>query len=120
MKNITYSSTEAEYVATNDCARQAIWIGNIFGEMEYNIKPFPICVDNQGAIFMASNPVTKHCNKHIDICHKGINKFIRDKKIELFYIEGSKNPADMFMKSLGCILFMKFRSQLGLVFYDTP
>ena len=50
---------------------------------------------------MASNPMTEHCNKHVDICHKGINEFIRDKKIELFYIEGSENPADMFMKSLG-------------------
>ena len=69
---------------------------------------------------MALNPVTEHHNKHIDICHKGINEFIRDKKIELFYIEGSENPADMFTKSLGHILFMKFRSQLGLVFYDTP
>ena len=66
-KNITYSSTEAKYVAANDCARQAVWIRNIFGEMGYNIKPFPICVNNQGAIFMASNPMTEHCNKHIDI-----------------------------------------------------
>ena len=119
-KNITYSSTEAEYIAANNCARQAVWIRNIFGEMGYNIKPFPICVDNQGAIFMASNPVTEHCNKHVDICHKGINKFVRDKKIELFNIEGSENPADMFTKSLGHILFTKFRSQLRLVFYDTP
>ena len=63
---------------------------------------------------MASNPVTEHCNKHVDICHKGINKFIRDKKIELFNIEGSENPADMFTKSLGHILFTKFRSQLRL------
>ena len=84
-----------------------------------NIKPFPICVDNQGAIFMASNPVTEHCNKHIDIHHKGINEFIRDKKIKLFYIKGSKNPTDMFTKSLSHILFTKSRSQLGLVFYDT-
>ena len=119
-KNITYSSTEAEYVATNDCARQAVWIRNILGEMGYNIKPFPICVDNQGAIFMASNPITKYCNKHVDICHKGINEFVRDKKIDLFYIEGSENPADMFKKSLSHILFTKFRSQLGLVFYDIP
>ena len=119
-KNITYSSTEAEYVATNDCARQAVWIRNIFDEIGYNIKPFPICVDNQGAIFMASNPVTEDCNKHINIHHKGINEFIRDKKIKLFYIEGSENPADMFMKSLGHILFTKFRAQLGLVFHDTP
>ena len=119
-KNITYFSTEAEYVTANDCARQAVWIRNIFGEMGYNIKPFPICVDNQGAIFMASNPVTEHCNKHVDICHKVINEFLRDKKIELFYIEGSENSADMFTKSLGHILFTKFRSQLGLIFYDTP
>ena len=69
---------------------------------------------------MASNPVTEHCNKHVDIHHKGINKFIRNKKIELFYIEGSENPADMFTKNLGHILFTKLRSQLGLVFYDAP
>ena len=119
-KNITYFSTKAKYVATNDCARQAVWIKNIFDKMEYNIKPFPICVDNHGAIFMASNSVTEYHNKHINIRHKGINEFVRDKKIDLFYIEGFENPIDMFTKSLSHILFMKFRSQLGLVFYYTP
>ena len=69
---------------------------------------------------MASNPVTEYHNKHVDIRHKGINEFVKDKKIELFYIEGSENPTDMFTKSLSHILFTKFRSQLGLVFYDTP
>ena len=66
-KNITYFSIGAKYVTANDCARQAVWIRNIFGEMRYNIKSFPICVDNQGAIFMASNSMTEHHNKRVDI-----------------------------------------------------
>jgi hypothetical protein len=42
---------------------------------------------------------------------------VQDGKVELFFVEGTQNPADMFTKNLGCIKFLKFREQLGLEFY---
>ena len=39
-------------------------------------------------------------------------------KVDVFFIDGNENPADMFTKNLGHIKFYKFRGQLGLVFPD--
>ena len=43
---------------------------------------------------------------------------IHQKQIELLFIEGAENPADLFTKNLGHIRFLKFREQLGLEFYS--
>ena len=67
---------------------------------------------------MVSNPVTEARSKHIDIKWHSIRKLVSNKIIELFFVEGAQNPADMLTKNLGQIKFNLFRSQLGLVFYD--
>ena len=46
-----------------------------------------------------------------------MRQLIEEKKIELFFVEGAENPADLFTKSLGATKFLKFREQLGLEFY---
>ena len=38
------------------------------------------------------------------------------KQVELFFIPGIDNPADMFTKNLRHIKFEQYRSQLGLEF----
>ena len=72
----------------------------------------------EGSIFLSSNPVQEKWIKHIDLRHHYICEVIRDKKVELLFIEGAKNPTDLFTKNLGRIKFLKFREQLGLEFYS--
>ena len=78
-----------------------------------------MCGDNQGSIFLASNLVQEKCIKHIDLRYHYIREVIQAKKIELFFLEGSENPTDLFTKNLGRIKFAKFREQLGLEFYSS-
>jgi transposase InsO family protein len=118
-KSIVLSSTEAEYMLLADTSRQLVWIRSLFEEIGIILAPIPLCSDNQGSIFLASNPVQEKCIKHIDIRYHYIREVIRAKKIELFFIEGSENPADLFTKNLGRIKFQKFREQLGLEFYSS-
>ena len=99
--NVAYSSTEAEYIALSDCSKQVVWIWTIMEELGYFLEPIPICGDNQGSIFMADNAVTESCSKHIDLQWHGIRNYVKESIIEIFYIEGTKNPADMFTKNLG-------------------
>ena len=55
---------------------------------------------------------------NLDICYHYIRQCIEDKNIELMFIKGSNNPADMFTKNLGNIKFSRFRETLGLEFYS--
>jgi len=65
---------------------------------------------------MANNPITEHCTKHIPVRYHFVRNAVTDQHIEIFYIKGTNNPADMFTKNLGYIKFEQCRSQIGLVF----
>ena len=118
-KTVALSSTEAEYMALPDYSRQAVWIQALLRELGYKIPIVPICGDNQGLIFIGSNPVQECRSKHIDIWYHYVQQLIEEKKIELFFVEGAENPVDLFTKNLGATKFLKFREQLGLKFYSS-
>ena len=105
-------------MALSDCSHQASWIKTLFSELGIDLTAVPICGDNQGSIFIASNPVQERRSKHIDIRYHYIREVVAQGKVELFFIDGNDNPADMFTKNLGHVKFHKFRNMLGLEFYS--
>lgn len=116
-KTIAGSSTEAEYMALNDASKQLLWLRNLFAEIGYPLaKPVHLAGDNQGSIFMAQNPLVDKRTKHIDIKYHQIQEWVDNKLVELFYIEGEKNPADMLTKLLARQKFHTFRPHLELEF----
>jgi hypothetical protein len=116
---IAHSATEAEYMALSDCSRQAVWLQNVMTELGLTVRPTPICADNQGAIFIGSNPVQERRTKHIDVRYHYVCDCLEDKKVDLMWVPTDENPADMLTKNLGHVKFLKFRSMLGLEFYST-
>jgi len=117
-KTIALSPTEAEYMALSDCSRQVVWMHTLLGELGYQMGPIPICGDNQGSIFIASNPVTEKRSKHIDIRYHYIREVIDRGVTEVYFINGEDNPADLLTKNLGRVKFQKFRAVLGLEFFN--
>ena len=103
-------------MALSDCTCQVTWIRSLLGELGYKLKAIPICGDNQGSIFMASNPVTEPRSKHINIHYHGIRESVAKGNVELFFIDGAENPANLLTKNLPRKKFTKFRAQLGLQF----
>ena len=79
------SSTEAEYMAMSEAAKQAIWIRHflhsIGKETVYNMAPTIIYEDNQGAIKLADNPVNHLKMKHIAVHYHTIQEHIANSKI---------------------------------------
>jgi hypothetical protein len=94
-KTIALLSTEAEYMALSDRSHQVVWIHTLIGELGYKLKPVLICGDNQGSIFIASNPVTEKQSKRIDICYHYICEVIEHKLVEVLFIDRDKNLADL-------------------------
>jgi hypothetical protein len=118
-KTVALSSTEAEYMSLSDTSQQLVWVKNLLIELGIQLSPIPLYGDNQGSIFLTSNPVQEKCIKHIDLRYHFIRDVVHSKQVELFFIEGAENPMDMFTKNLGCVKFLKFREQLGLEFYSS-
>ena len=54
-------------MAPSDCSHQVSWICNIFLELGICLEPTLVYGDNEGSIFIGSNPVQEIHMKHIDI-----------------------------------------------------
>ena len=118
-KTVATSSTEAEYMALSDCSRQVMWLKHMFNELGMPIGKIPICTDNNGAIFMGSNPIQERRIKHIDVRYHYIRERVEEGDVEILRVDTDENPSDMFTKPLGHVKFSKFREKLGLEFYSS-
>jgi hypothetical protein len=89
---------------------------SFFKELGIPIGAIPLCGDNQGAIFNASNPVQEKQTKHIDICFHYIREKVSEGQVSFYFVRMDKNPADMFTKNLSRDSFLRCRSHLGITF----
>jgi hypothetical protein len=104
-------------MALSDCSHQVSWIRTIFLELGMCLGPIPIYADNQGSIFIRSNPVQEIHTKHINVKYHYVHECIAVKKIVLYHVPTKDNTADIFTKNLGCLKFEKFKRQLKIEFF---
>ena len=111
------SSTEAEYVAMSEAAREACWLRSLHSELSILQSEAPMLLhgDNKGLIAMAKNPVFHQRAKHIDIRWHWVRDLVQDAIIEFISIHDPEQTADIFTKALPCIKHDKHVKGLGLV-----
>ena len=95
-----------------EIAKQLRWICNVYEELEFKLGPLPLCVDNQGAMFLASNPAQEGQTKHIRIPEHYIHEVVEFEEIELYYIPTNLQFAAIFTKNLGKQKFQEGRNTL--------
>lgn len=106
---ISLSSTEAEYKAASDCCRQMAWLRNFGRELGDSVAtPTPLCLNNQGCIFLAVNPAIDHRTKHIDIRYHFIHEFYEDKQVDIVYVTTADQLADALTKGVPLAILEKF------------
>ena len=94
-------------------------IQNLLSEIRFNIKSIPLLVDNQGAMFVASNPAQEGHTKHIEISEHYICECIQKEKVKLFYIPTNEQRADIFTKNPTWQHFEENRKSLSLSRYTS-
>ena len=113
---VSLSSTEAEYKAASDTCRQMAWLRNFGKELGDNMTaPTPLCLDNQGSIFLAVNPAVDRHTKHIEIRYHFIREFYESGETDIFYVASEDQLADQLTKNLPFSSIEKFRSLSGMV-----
>jgi hypothetical protein len=66
-KNVTLSSTEAEYVAVSEVTQEIMHIVGVLKFLKVEIQfPITVNVDNIGAIYLSQTAMTGNRTKHID------------------------------------------------------
>jgi hypothetical protein len=99
--SVALSSTEAEYMALTQAAKEAIWIKSLLKELQRFLgEAVLIHVDNQSCIALAKNPEFHARTKHIDIQHHFIREKVEDGTIKLEYCPTKQMVADVLTKAV--------------------
>jgi hypothetical protein len=99
-RSVTLSSTEAEYYATSEVAKEIIFAKQVIESMGITLQyPIVIKCDNVGAIYLSNNYTTGQRTKHIDVrCHF-VREYIEDGVLKVVFIPSADNDADFLTKN---------------------
>ena len=101
-KLVTLSSSEAEYVALSEAAKEIKFVYQLLFGMGMKVKlPIIVRVDNLGAVFMSENVSVSQRTKHVDIRYHFVQEFVLDGFINIVFVRTEENDADIFTKNLG-------------------
>ncbi|CAL1371028.1 unnamed protein product [Linum trigynum] len=92
---VTLSTTEAEYMALIEAAKEGIWLKGLVGDLGLHHDQAVVYCDSLSAICLAKDQVHHERTKHIDVRYH----FLRtEKRIKVKKVGTVDNPADMFTK----------------------
>lgn len=114
---VALSTTESEYVAACEAAREGVWIKRLL-IMDMNLgseKLLLVMCDNQSAIQLIKNPVFHHRTKHIDIRYHFIRELQENGEINVNYVSTENQLANPFTKPLPNPRFSVLRELAGIV-----
>ena len=109
---------EAKYVASGTCIAQIVRITSQLGAYVITLQKILVMCENTSTINIAKYPIVlnKYSHtKHIEIRHHFIRDHINKGKIELKFIETSRQLADIFTKPLGTDNFKLLVRELGMI-----
>ena len=111
---VVTSSTEAEAYALVAVCKENTWIREYMGEILNKTQNIPTIIyqDNKGAISLTQGGGNHKRSKHFQIEFDMLREKVREKEIEIQYMETEEMCADMFTKSLNKALFNKHREKI--------
>ena len=109
------SSTEAEYVALSEAAREACWLRTLHNELAFPPNKATIIKgDNEGALALARDPQFHNRSKHIEVRWHYVRDQVHLKNI---YLDSCRDPdqtADVLTKALPRAKHKKHAGEMGL------
>ena len=98
-----------------ETAKQLQWICNVYEELGFKLDPLSLCVDNQGIVFLASNPAQEGHIKHTHISNHYICEAVELGEVKLYYVPTNQQYAAIFTKNLAKLKFEIGRKALHLI-----
>ena len=102
-ETIADSSTEAEYIAASEPAKEAVWIRKFVSELGVVpccSSPIDLYCDNNGAIAQAKEPRSHQKSKHILRRYHLIRDIVNRGYVKICKVHTDLNMADLLTKPL--------------------
>ncbi|KAJ3655891.1 hypothetical protein Zmor_014999 [Zophobas morio] len=114
-KTVALSSTEAEYMALTEAAKEATFIQKFLLELGFaQLSQMVLFSDNQGALRLAQYPVYHARSKHIDLRHHYIREVVKNDSLTIQHVPSQDMIGDIFTKGLASIKHGSFTERLDL------
>lgn len=98
---VALSTTEAEYMALSEAAKEALHLGRFLGKLRQSeLSTIRLYIDTFSAQKLATYPVFHNRTKHIDVRHHFVWEVIETGKIQLEHMTSENMPADILTKAL--------------------
>jgi hypothetical protein len=108
---VAMSSTEAEYVAASEAAREIIHARVLLADMGFaQPSSTPLNIDNQTAIRMALEEGHQSRRKHINVKHHFLREQVAERMISLRWVPTSEQEADIMTKAVARTQFFHIRA----------
>ncbi|GJW12018.1 ribonuclease H-like domain, reverse transcriptase, RNA-dependent DNA polymerase [Tanacetum coccineum] len=112
---VALSSCESEFIAATAAATQALWLKRLLSKLTHSQEEKVIIqVDNKSAIALMKNPVFHGRSKHIDTKYHFIRECVEREDIQVEFVNGEYQKADILTKALPKIKFLTMRQLIGL------
>ena len=111
------STTEVEYVAACEAAKEAVWLKKFLMELEVvpaSLSPITMYCDNSGAVAQSMEPRNHRKGKHIERKYHLIRYIVQRGDVTVTKIATADNLADPFTKALPQKVFERHLDSLGL------
>ena len=111
------STTEAEYIAASDTAKEAVWIKKFITELGVVpsiVDPIPVYCDNNGAVAQAKEPWSHQKSKHVLRRYHMIREIISRKDVKIERVPTDQNIVDPLTKALHQGKFDQHENAMGI------
>ena len=112
---VSLSTTEAEYIALTEAAKELIWLQRLFSDFDYPQQGSALYCDSKSAIDLAKNAVFHSRTKHIEVRYHFIRSKLDEGKLQVLKINTKDNPADALTKVVPREKFEFCRASLGII-----
>jgi hypothetical protein len=100
-QSVTLSSSEAEYVALSEAAKELKFVAQTLESIGIKVKyPITVFVDNVGAIFMSENVTATKQTRHIHTRYRFVYEEVEDGRIIVRFVKTDENLADQYTKNV--------------------
>ncbi|KAL0281727.1 UNVERIFIED_CONTAM: Retrovirus-related Pol polyprotein from transposon RE2 [Sesamum radiatum] len=110
-------ATEAEYIATSEAAKEAVWMKNYtqeLGVVPSIAEPVVIFSDNNGAIAQAKEPRSHHRSKHILRRYDLLKEMVGRGDYRMDRVSSAENTADPLTKPMSQVAHTQHLDKMGL------
>ena len=114
---IALSTAEAELLALNTTAAEALFVQNLLRDMGHEDVPIELLTDSSAALGIVSREGAGRV-KHIHVRHLWLQQMLREGKLKISKCSTEENLADLLTKHLSVTRMRKLAHDIGLD-YDT-